>query len=41
VRKELGVAPVNGLVWSSVIGLVAWLLYRNIPPGVVMTAAMT
>jgi magnesium transporter len=41
LRKELGVAFVNGLVWGSVIGFVAWLLYRNIALGLVMTAAMT
>jgi magnesium transporter len=41
LRKELGVALVNGLIWGGVIGFVAWLLYRNIPLGLVMTAAMT
>ena len=41
VRKELGVALVNGLIWGGVIGFVAWLLYRNIALGLVMTAAMT
>ena len=41
VRKELGVALANGLVWGGVIGLVAWLLYGNAALGLVMTAAMT
>jgi magnesium transporter len=40
-RKEIAVALINGLVWGSVIGGVAWLLYGNFPLGVVMTAAMT
>jgi magnesium transporter len=41
VRKELGVALVNGLIWGGVIGLVAWLLYDNAALGLVMTTAMT
>src|SRR5690606_26097350 len=41
LRKELGVALLNGLIWGGVIGFVAWLLYRNVPLGLVMTAAMT
>lgn len=41
LRKELGVALVNGLVWGGVIGLVAWLLYGNLALGLVMTLAMT
>lgn len=40
-RKELAVSLINGLIWGSVIGVVAWLLYENIALGVVMTAAMT
>jgi magnesium transporter len=39
--KELGVALVNGLLWGSVIGLIAWWLYDNVALGLVMTAAMT
>lgn len=38
--KELGVSLVNGLIWGGIIGLVAWLLYRNAALGVVMTGAM-
>lgn len=41
LRKELGVALVNGVIWGGVIGIVAWLLYRNAALGLVMTAAMT
>ncbi|MDF3935736.1 magnesium transporter [Pseudomonas citronellolis] len=41
LRKELGVALVNGLVWGGVIGIVAFYLYGNWELGVVMTAAMT
>ncbi|TCV97342.1 magnesium transporter [Luteibacter rhizovicinus] len=40
-RKELGVALINGIVWGSVIGVVAWLLYDNIALGLVMMSAMT
>lgn len=40
-RKEIAVALINGVVWGSVIGAVAWLLYDNIELGMVMTAAMT
>jgi magnesium transporter len=41
LRKEVGVAMMNGLIWGGVIGLVAWLLYGNAALGAVMTAAMT
>ena len=40
LRKELGVALLNGFIWGSVIGVVAWLLYDNEALGLVMTAAM-
>lgn len=40
-RKEIAVALINGLVWGSVIGAVAWWLYGNFPLGLVMTTAMT
>jgi magnesium transporter len=39
--KELGVSLLNGIVWGGVLGLVAFLLYRNVALGLVMTAAMT
>lgn len=41
LRKELGVALVNGLVWGGVIGAVAAWLYGSLDLGLVMTAAMT
>jgi magnesium transporter len=41
VRKEMAVALVNGLVWGSALGLVAYLLYDSAKLGAVMTAAMT
>jgi len=41
LRKELGVALINGLVWGGVIGAVAYLLYDSWSLGLVMTAAMT
>ncbi len=40
-RKELTVSLLNGLMWGSVIGVVAWLLYDSASLGLVMTAAMT
>ena len=43
--KELGIAAMNGLVWGSIAGTFAWLLYRGSPEGVtlglLMTLAMT
>jgi magnesium transporter len=41
VLKEISVALLNGLVWGGIIGLFAMLLYRSVPLGIVMTAAMT
>jgi len=38
--KELGVSALNGLIWGSVVGLFAFLIYHNWQLGVVMTAAM-
>ncbi|MCB5185386.1 magnesium transporter [Methylobacillus gramineus] len=39
--KETGVGLLNGLIWGSVLGVIAYLLYGNIALGMVMTAAMT
>jgi len=39
--KELGVAGLNGLIWGSVMGVIAYLLYGNIALGVVIMSAMT
>ncbi len=41
IRKEAQVALLNGLVWGGVMGLVAMLLYKDVPLGLVMVAAMT
>lgn len=41
LKKELGIALLNGLIWGSVLGVVAYLLYGNVALGAVMTAAMT
>lgn len=40
-RKEMGVSVINGVIWGSVIGAVAALLYHDAPLGVVMMLAMT
>lgn len=40
VTKEIGVSAVNGVVWGSVVGLFAFLIYRSIPLSLVMTLAM-
>jgi magnesium transporter len=39
--KELGVSLLNGLIWGSMLGILAFLLYHNVKLGLVMTAAMT
>lgn len=41
MRKELGVALINGVLWGGVIGAVAYLLYGSWSLGLVMTGAMT
>ena len=41
IKKELGVGLLNGLLWGSVLGLIAYALYGNVHLGLVMTAAMT
>ncbi|MDQ8020203.1 MAG: magnesium transporter [Moraxellaceae bacterium] len=41
LRKEMGVAMINGLVWGGVLGVAAWLLYGNWELGAVMTIATT
>ncbi|PSJ79695.1 magnesium transporter [Neisseria iguanae] len=41
LKKEVGVALVNGVLWGSVMGLIAWVLYDNFGIGLVMVAAMT
>lgn len=41
LKKEIGVALVNGIIWGSVMGIVSWALYGNLGIGLVMVAAMT
>ena len=41
LKKEVGVALVNGVIWGGVMGLVSWLLYDSPGIGLVMVAAMT
>ena len=41
IKKELGVALLNGMVWGSVLGVIAYILYKNYQLGLVMMAAMT
>jgi len=38
--KEIGVSFINGLIWGSVVGLFAFLIYHSVPLGIVMTGAM-
>ncbi|MES2561641.1 MAG: magnesium transporter [Pseudomonadota bacterium] len=38
--KEIGVSALNGLIWGGVVGLFAFLIYRQWELGLVMTAAM-
>ena len=38
--KELGVSLLNGLIWGSIVGLFAFLIYHDWQLGIVMTAAM-
>lgn len=41
LRKELSVSFINGIVWGSVIGIVAYYLYGSWSLGIVMMLAMT
>jgi magnesium transporter len=38
--KELAISGLNGLVWGSVAGLFAYMLYHSVPLGLVMASAM-
>ena len=38
--KELGISTFNGVIWGGVLGLVTYLLYRNVALGGVMALAM-
>lgn len=41
LKKEIGVALVNGVLWGSVMGVISYLLYHNTGIALVMVAAMT
>jgi magnesium transporter len=41
IKKELGVALLNGLLWGSVLGVIAYFLYHNVQLSLVMMSAMT
>lgn len=41
LRKEAGVALINGLFWGVVLAAIALLLYGSVPLAVVLMAAMT
>ncbi|HSW83321.1 MAG TPA: magnesium transporter [Usitatibacter sp.] len=38
--KEVGISILNGALWGTVLGMVAWMLYRNVALGGVMALAM-
>jgi magnesium transporter len=40
LKKEIGVALLNGVVWGSLLGVVAYLFYGNVALGGVMALAM-
>ena len=40
LTKELGISVLNGVVWGGVLGVIAYLLYRNVALGGVMALAM-
>lgn len=41
IAKEVGISSLNGVVWGSVIGAFAYVLYGNAALGAVMWAAVT
>jgi magnesium transporter len=40
LKKEMGVAVLNGVVWGGLLGVVAYLFYGNVALGGVMALAM-
>jgi magnesium transporter len=40
LKKELAISLLNGLVWGSIAGGFAYLLYQSVPLGLVMMSAM-
>ena len=41
LKKEMGVALINGVVWGGLLGALAWWLYGSAELGAVMTVATT
>jgi magnesium transporter len=41
LAKELAISLLNGVVWGTIFGFFATLLYHSLPLGIVMMAAMT
>ncbi|MEO8009021.1 MAG: magnesium transporter, partial [Betaproteobacteria bacterium] len=40
IGKELAIGLLNGVMWGGVAGMFAYILYRSVPLGLVMTSAM-
>jgi magnesium transporter len=40
LRKELGVATINCVLWGGLLGVLASVVYRNMSLGLVLCAAM-
>ena len=40
LAKELGISTLNGVVWGGVLGILTYMLYRNVALGGVMALAM-
>jgi len=40
LAKEIGISTLNGVVWGGVLGILTYLLYRNVALGGVMALAM-
>jgi magnesium transporter len=40
LTKELGISTLNGVVWGGVLGVLTYMLYRNVALGGVMALAM-
>ncbi len=40
IGKELAISLLNGIMWGGIAGVFAFLLYKSVPLGLVMTGAM-
>ncbi len=40
IGKELAISLLNGIMWGGIAGVFAFLLYKSVPLGLVMTSAM-